>query len=161
MSDMVTIQIPKKAHVFLHELATRIRDQDNRGTAKPYFLVLRQEKWRPCHDHYSSGDTRRRRLDYKRGDPCAHNSKAEYTQWLKDHDYDLSEDEIEREWDEMEVVTEEQYFEEDNVFFTDAAYERHLELNGHNVREPRHSYLKHAFRNPEMAGLFEALEAFL
>ncbi len=48
---------------------------------------------------------------------------------------------------------------DENVFFTFKDYEEHIRLNSHNYQKV-HSYVKHAFRNPEMKSLLEAIMAF-
>lgn len=66
----------------------------------------------------------------------------------------------EKEWEKLEEFEEEQYFTEENVFFTEEGYEDHVRLNGHNLGKrgrDYHSYVKHAFRNPELNNLFQAI----
>ena len=49
-------------------------------------------------------------------------------------------------WEKCYYDYEKQY---DNSFFTAKACELHIKANKHNYNEP-HSYLQHAYRNPEM-----------
>ncbi len=51
---------------------------------------------------------------------------------------------------------------EDNVFFTFEGYQEHVRQNKHNMGrgEGFHSYVKHAYRNPEMESLWKAIQEF-
>jgi hypothetical protein len=46
------------------------------------------------------------------------------------------------------------------VFLTEEGYNEHMKLNSHNYRHWKsyQFYVLHAFRNPEMAGLIEAIK---
>ncbi|GAG48516.1 unnamed protein product [marine sediment metagenome] len=46
--------------------------------------------------------------------------------------------------------------DEDNIFFTEKGYKDHVESNGHNLKNYC-SFVKHAFRNPELVNLFANL----
>jgi len=180
---------------FLSQLVDKIKAQDNRCTAKPYFYVVRTKRWRLCKEGYGSGDTRTGWVDHS-GDPDVYYSKEEFVKsYLERHDYELSppepldqfeladpqcvgtynlecakyaeeveklKNDAEDAFEELEEFEEEEYYTEDNVFFTQEAYEEHVRLNGHNLGKrgvDYHSYVKHAFRNPEMEKLFTAIAA--
>jgi hypothetical protein len=156
-SETVKVEMSRQSFEFLKQLSERIATQDNRGTAKPYFYVIQRKRWRVAREDYASGETRRLRLDLD-GDPTPYYSKKEWLQHCRE--YEIDAEEAERKWSEMEEFTEEAYEEEENCFFTQKAYEDHLLSNGHNLRGERWSFLKHAFRNPEMAGLFQVIDEF-
>jgi bisphosphoglycerate-dependent phosphoglycerate mutase len=142
MSDKVMIQVSRETLDFMRDLARKIETQDNRCTAKPYFFVIQKKQWRVTRNGYGHGETRTCRLDFE-GDPTAYYSKEEWLQHCRE--YEIDPDRAERKWDDMEEFEEEAYEEEDNCFLTQAAYEEHLRLNGHNLCRGEHwSYLKHA-----------------
>lgn len=148
-----------QAKSFLKDLIHRMNTQDNRSTAAPYFYVVRRVKWRLTQHGYGVGTTRTVRVDFN-GDPTTFHSKEEFVQWAKNY-YDGDPDKnIESLWEELEEFTEERYFEDENVFFTEDAYQEHVRLNGHNLERgcsEYYSYVKHAFRNPELSKMFEAI----
>jgi len=178
--DTVIVELKIETYKFLKELNRRIETQNNRGTAKPYFLVIRSERWRVAHDEFHNGETRKAWVDFD-GDPTTFHSKEEAIKWFCDYHRDLKDpgpnadpDDItlfnEAEgklkeqalkwFDNLDEYTEQLYYDEDNVFLTDEGYEEHMRLNGHNVKRggPHHTYMKHAFRNPEMDGIFKAIK---
>jgi hypothetical protein len=64
-------------------------------------------------------------------------------------------------WDKLDRYGLHVTTDEHNVFFTERGYNQHMELNGHNYRhgtEKAYSYVKHAFRNPEIENIFKALK---
>jgi len=184
----------EQAFEFLAQLVDKINAQYNRCTAKPYFYVVRTQKWRLTKDGYGHGETRRGWVDHS-GDPDVYYSKEDFIKsYIERHDYELTapepldayelgdpqcvatynleyaeytellqklQNDAEEAFEDLEEFEEEEYYDEDNVFFTQEAYEEHVRLNGHNLgrRGEYHSYVKHAFRNPEMQKLFEAIAA--
>lgn len=176
--EKVTVEISKKSAEFLKTLANAIDSQDNRATGKPYFFIIKKERWRACKEGYASGTSRKVWVDFE-GDPTTWHSKEEFMKdRIADEMYGTTPagdpeayekallevtQEADQAWEEFEEFEEEQYFEEENCFLTYAAYEEHVRLNGHNLGKrggDYHSYLKHAFRNPEMQSLFEAIGEF-
>lgn len=149
----------EEAAVFLKDLIQRMNAQDNRATATPYYFVVRTEKWRVAHDEYNSGETRQVRVDFE-GDPTTFHSKEEFAKWAREYYDGDPEKDIDTLWDKLEEFTEEKYYEDENVFFTKEAYDEHVRLNGHNLGKRGrdfYSYVKHAFRNPELVKMFEAI----
>jgi len=152
----------QEAKTFLTSLIETMNTQDNHATAAPYFYVIRKEKWRVAHEDYTSGETRQVWVDREDGEAQAFYSKEEYLEWFKEfyendfkNEYEL-EINAENSFRKLEEFKQEQYFEEDNVFFTEQGYQDHLRINGHNIRNS-HSYIKHAFRNKELENLFTAV----
>lgn len=146
---------------FLRDLIKRMNAQNNRATATPYFYVVRRERWRLAHDEFYSGTTRKIRVDFE-GDPTTFLSKEDFVKWVNESHYgEVPADyEIDKKWEAMPEYTEELYFEDENVFFTEDAYMEHERLNGHNLGRgcrDYYSYVKHAFRNPELVNMFEAI----
>lgn len=176
----VTIKVSPETYQFMKELNRRISTQDNRATAKPYFFVIRTEKWRVAHSEFHSGTTRDVWVDFN-GDPTTFLSQEEAVEWYCDNHRKVehpgpygdaddiaafirAEEELKSEamaWFELlPRYVEEMYFEENNAFLTEEGYNEHMTLNGHNVKRmgKHHTYLKHAFRNPEMDSLFRAIK---
>lgn len=162
MENKVTIEISKETLDFLKELNNRIETQSSRCTAKPYFLVIKRIKWRVAHDDCYSGESKVVRVDHD-NDYLQFDNFEEYKQHCIDahfnEDFDLKK--CEKDWEDLPSYTMEKYEEEDNVFLTDKGYEEHLQQNEHNIKHgcvEYYSYLKHAFRNPEMEGIFKAIK---
>ena len=161
MSDVI-VKMSQETFEFLRDLGRKIDAQNNRATAKPYFFVIQTEKWRVANDEYSTGETKRVWVDTSGQDEYHEwKSREEFIQNLIEHQ-DLSKKEAEEAAEDLKEFTMEKYIEEDNAFFTHDAFKRHVELNGHNLgrRGEYYDYLKHAFRNPEMDGVFKALAEF-
>lgn len=159
MDDAVTVKISADTLNKIKNIAYDLKWQNNRGTAKPYFLVIKTKKWRVANDEYATGETRTVRVDMEY-DPKEFKNFEEYTKWYKVCDPDAQDERIRHEWNNLPEHILEAYDEEDNVFFTDRGYEEHMRLNGHNVRRGGevHTYMKHAFRNPEMEAVFKLIE---
>lgn len=148
-----------QAKSFLKDLIHRMNTQDNRMTATPYFYVVRRKKWRLTQNGYGYGETRNIRVDSE-WDYETFQSKEEFLEWAKERYPEEIVDEHERRWDALPEFTEEVFFQDENVFFTEEAYQEHVRLNGHNLERgcsEYYSYVKHAFRNPELSKMFEAI----
>lgn len=149
----------EQALEFLSKLIERINTQDNHGTALPYFYIVKTKKWRVAHPEFYGSDTKQVFTDVQSGDYQQFDSKEEAIKHLVEHcDIEASEAEevFERDFEEF---TMERYEEEDNVFLTEEGYKEHVRLNGHNLsRKGEYNfYIKHAWRNPEMADLLKAV----
>jgi len=146
-----------KALNYLQSFMKKIAAQDNRATAFPYFYVVRTKRWLPTEEGCSFGDDSETKTVYTYIHDCHSEweSKEEYIQSLIEDGVSAKEAAMKAE----EELTEHHMasiWEESNVFFTEEGYNEHLRQNKHNLREP-HSYVKHAWRNPEIKELFEAL----
>jgi len=90
---------------------------------------------------------------------------AEYAEEKAEYDAALAKAKqaAEDEWEGLETFEEEEYFEEENIFFTEEGYQEHVRLNGHNLgrKGEYHSYVRHAFRNPEISDLLKAVAAVI
>lgn len=153
MPDKKIITINRETYQFLKDLMTRIAEQDNLSTANPYFYVIRQPRWRVVPEGYGSGEVKH--VFFSPEEQREYTSKEEYIQSCIEDGISAKEAHMKAEEDLREGWLE-QYFDEDNVFLTKDGYEKHLRLNRHNLHEPEY-YIKHAWRNPEMDGLFKAL----
>ena len=140
---------------WLAELINRIDTQDSRHTAKPVQFLL-QVKRHIYGEQLSDPDFTKYahpRYDY--------------------HDYDSPDeiiaDMIENGWDKEDAEKErnnireyqgQHYWDTEQVFLTEEGVKRHLEQNRHNLFEPR-DYVIHAFRNPEMKELYDAIRTIV
>src|SRR5690606_37299025 len=130
-----------------------IETQDNRATGMPYYYVVKG------HRQYAAPEGMGDRTVYVdwQDDPSSYYSREEFVKSMKELGY--SDEEIERRWEKISTYGEYDVPVEENVFLTEKGFRQHMELNGHNYRhfkEPVYSYVKHAFRNPEMASLIKA-----
>jgi hypothetical protein len=140
MSDFYTAQ----------ELKDRIDSNDNRSTAKPYLLLLRERRKISCDpEHAYDGYEYVEQLS---GDYVAFENLEKAIDWLSedDPDYKYRESDVVK-WYYQEID------ETVNVFLTDKGVEDHYDLNRHNLRNPN-TYGIHAFRNKEMRSLFNLID---
>jgi hypothetical protein len=146
--ETVLVRLSKNSRDFLQQLAHRIHTQDNRATAKPYFFACEEVREYPTDSDYGYD----RVAYFLREDP-----EGEY-----DSPRELREahpDRLILDSDIREVHLKEHH-EVSNIFLTFDGYKQHVAQNRHNLKEPR-DFLYHAFRNPEMEGLFKAIQEFL
>lgn len=141
----ITVQISKETFEFLKSLGKEVETQDNRSTAKPYFIALQVAEEYPSPDGYDYDKTYY--LD-KHGNPPV-DSIAE-----------VLENDPEHSLDEIKETNCRYVWEVHNVFLTDRGYNEHLRLNRHNIRKESRSFMYHAFRNPEFDGIFKAIAEF-
>lgn len=148
---MPQIEISKDGLDFARKLAEEIDAQDNRCTARPYFYVIQEKRVEAVPE--GCGD---------------------FVRWLHCDGELMDEDDV-RDWlelddsadipdiaDEREELTAiscvERWVtpENHNVFFTEKAIKKHIKANAHHWGETR-TYVRHAWRNPEMEGALSAL----
>lgn len=152
------VELPDDVVKFLKELATEIKAQDNRATASPYFYIVKGLTQLVAPPGYGEGDS----YYYSREREAAH-TKDEWIPILKEHD---EENGTSTDIDAFIVDCEEFGMHsvdvEENVFLTFKGYKEHMDLNGHNYRHLKdvHSFVKYAWRNPEMTALLKAIMAF-
>lgn len=157
---MKTLQISEESYQFVKNFINEIDNQDNRGTRSPYFYVIQQKKriYPAC-----GGDAEGIVIDTDFYDEDEFEWLCERLEipYDKNEDaYDLCE-RINKVYTDGDVYTlpysyEWQEHDAANVFFTETGYKQHVELNQHNLGEYR-SYVKYAFRNPEIQGLMKAI----
>jgi hypothetical protein len=148
---MKTIKISNETADFIAKLAHTIETQDNRATASPIFFTVRKF------------------VDVGVPEGC-----GDITKYFDNHDVETyTEEEARKNAEELEIdfdeyvetrchkydAKEEEKFE--NFFFTLDGYNEHVRLNGHNIaRECKRfdSYVDHAYRNPEIKKVIEAIK---
>ena len=146
------VTLTQESADFLRELANKMKTQDNRCTAKPYFYTVRSLKDVAVPDGDGDG------VSYFDNTGCCSMTEQEMKDYCRERGEDFD-DYVAKHC--VRYGTKEDY-EDENVFLTEAGYEQHMELNGHNYRHLKRSfsYLHHAFRNPEMESLWKALLEF-
>jgi len=147
---MPKIEISVESLDFVRGLMSAIDEQDNRCTASPYFYVIRDEEYRAVPE--GCGDESRYMYD---GESFTYEQLKEmFSEEMSGMPF---EDFLESHYVESYDVKKESMTPENhNVFFTEKACLRHLEQNRHHFRNP-YSYVRHAFRNPEIENIFKVL----
>jgi len=143
------VEISEKSFEFLKRLIKEIDEQDNRCTADPYYYVIQEEKTLVCAP--GCGDEMYYIHD---GEGRTKEELMENFDLISDGEFDdficsngVEEIEIEKKHDDATLS---------NVFFTEKACHKHIELNHYHFNKPR-SYVKHAWRNPEVESIFKAI----
>lgn len=133
------------------EIGDRMTKQDNYGTAHPYVIVLQQKVERIVP--VGHGDEKR----YYDSESCSSwNSIEEFRTSMDGSGYEP--EEIDKFVDSLEEYEIKEDWEDMNWFFTNEGYDEHLRLNKHNYRKEIRPYIKHMFRNPEMAEIWKHLK---
>lgn len=145
------IEISEESLQFIKQLIETIDAQDNRATASPYFYVIKEEQiqvtphgWGVEIMYIYDGEW------YTETELLDEFDVNNIDEILNNPNYcnDVSKYDVKH-----KVVTPENH----NVFFTEKACHEHLEANHYHFGPKAHSYVRHAWRNPEMKKLFEAL----
>lgn len=135
------------------ELKERIQNNDNRCTASPYLLLLRERRKVSCDPDYNYDGCIY--IENVTGDYHEFESKEKAENWIRDFN---SEDE--NYIFKKSHITKFPYQTTDetvNVFLTDKGYQEHLSINAHNLRD-HNSFGIHAFRNKEMKSLLSLID---
>lgn len=149
---MTTQTDREKALSWIAGFLKRIDTQDSRGTSRPILYLLQQKREYVAHPEYNyTTETVFRHPDMESAS-CKSLDAAK--NWLIDSGFVGKN--LEREIDRIEEFQMGHYWETAQAFFTEEGVKRHIELNGHNLKEHR-DYVVHCFRNPEMKELFDAL----
>lgn len=145
----INITISEKNYKFLKEFMQKVNTQDNRITASPYYYTVCCV--RDVGVPEGCGDD----VKYYDNQQAESYSEEELKQICKEHELDF--DEYVDKWCTKYDCREIDEYE--NIFFTEDGYKEHMRLNEHNYRhyKKHYSYIKHAFRNPELVELFKAL----
>jgi len=154
------IELPDHVVEFMQRLASEIEGQDNRATASPYFYVVSGKREVVAPAGHGDNESHYYNAEWGEG-----HTLEEWKEILNEYDEENGTatdlDAFIKGCEEFglhDVVVEE------NVFLTEKGCLEHMRLNGHNYRCLKDvlekGYVKHAFRNPEMDGLHEAIMAF-
>lgn len=141
---------------WLKHFIAHIDTQDNRGTAKPIFYLLQTPTviWGESLSHADVTKYALCEFDY-----YDYDSKEELISSMKENGF--SDDEIKEHKHKIVSIEGETIWETQETFFTKHGLDRHLDLNKHNYRKGHRDYVVHAFRNPEIKELFEAIRAII
>jgi len=162
---MPSVTISEEDLVFLKDLAHELRTQNNRATATPIYYVVRKKK-RIVGLVPGLGD-----------DTVFVDSQDDYTEYKSEQEAlasyikdGLTPEEAQKRFDDIcEEYGVLETHEEENFFLTHKGFMEHMRLNAHNypgkqdgdngfVDSPEcHSFVKHAFRNPEIRKLVEVV----
>jgi len=162
------VEISKEDLDFVRNLAHELATQSNRATGKPYYYTIRKKKRVVGMDASYSSETVM--VDTCSGDYQEFpDEEAAIVAEMKEQEISREEAEkyVDKTYEEFGVY---EYEEDQNVFLTYKGLLEHIRLNGHNIGrridpdkpwvedDQIHSYVHHAFRNPEMRRLIEIIE---
>ena len=149
--DTVSVEIPKSLHEYMKKIVSLMESQSNRSTAEPYYFTIMSEKRVTCSedsDKYVYQDPEDFEVEYE----SLEEARKEYV-------------EAERDIECIEVWLESltryyyQYIEETRgFFFTEEAIDTHMKQNRHHMGRKAHSYVKHAWRDPEMEMVYDLIK---
>jgi len=148
---MKTIAVSDETAAFLSELATRLANQDRRGTADPYYFTVR--KFVDVAVPEGCGE----KVMYFDSQDCESYTEEEAKENAIEHEMEFD-DYVEDRCNKYDVKEEERY---ENFFFTLEGYQQHIKMDGHNIARRCNkydSYVDHAYRNPEIAGVLKAVK---
>jgi len=128
---------------FLEEMAK----QDNRGTAFPYFYVIKTKK------SYVVG-----RDSNEPDETFACSEDWDGIEFLNEDFEEIDREEyVSRPEDERTKVYLRYYYEEKGMFLTEQDAENHLKANHYHYSKCAHTYVKHAWRTPYLTEFLTAL----
>jgi hypothetical protein len=149
---MKQINISEKTYEFLKNLAREIKTQNNRATAFPYFYQIRiEEKIYGLDSDYTDNFIYLSKEDSE----IWFETKEEVFYYLKEEYPDLPSgvDVEDFGFYRLGVRTVPKY---ENCFLTERAIRKHIKQNHYHYNNPT-DYLSHAFRNPELEDLINAV----
>ncbi len=136
---------------------TAMSTQDNRCTAFPIYYVIRDARWVITEEDYVIGDSR-----------IVYVNKQDYEDIITEDEHGkLAEkyDDVSEEDRLNGVCSQEEYrrfcevcvWQDHGMFLTQTDAEKHLKLNAYHYSEDAHTYVKHAWRAPELEEFLLAL----
>jgi len=157
---------------WLRNFITELNTQDNRVTATPYYYQIRKpirtygfacthsDYWVWMHE--DGYEVTNENIQESVRQLLAEDI-SEFEAFLKAHDIDPDKPisngdaELLSEWLDIEKVYYRDTYKLEGCFFTEKAVLRHIRENQHNLPAEIDTYLQHAYRNPELQRLFEAI----
>lgn len=144
------------------EFLKNMAGQDNRCTAAPYFYVIRTKVKRPtssgCGDWIEYYDPEDPECTFESYEDYVEKQKewSEYNEMIEDdkEDFDLKMEKMKYSLGSIEYVND---WAEKGMFLTETDAKRHLEANHYHYSPDAHTYVKHAWRAPELKEFFQAL----
>jgi len=136
---------------FLEQMST----QDNRATAFPIYYVIRSARWVPMDRDCSCSD------DGGKGERDVFVAIDDSTDVITEDEYqqlpDEAGDEDELAKENYEPKKERRIWDEHCMFLTETDAERHLKLNDYHYSKDAHTFVKCAWRAPELREFLLAL----
>lgn len=129
--------------------------QDNRCTAKPIIFLLQTKSEYVAHPQYY-GSGARTVYRHPMMEENSLDSVSEVKKWVNEFFEGRTDKQLQDEYEKIEELQIGHHWDTQEVCFTEKGIQRHLALNKHNYRDCR-DFVIHAFRNPEISELFEAL----
>jgi hypothetical protein len=155
------VEIKEETYRFLKNLAFEMGNQDNRATANPRYYSIEEDEeicgldpgytdewaWRDDDGNMYNTDEAigLAKEVYYDGNEDAYNADVQL--------YSIAEIVKNAGLERVGIGHREKY---SNVFFTEKGIRRHIEANHYHYKNPR-DFLFHAFRNPEMEGVINAI----
>ena len=137
----------KTTQEIIKNFLVKMANQDNRGTAFPYFYVIRTEVEVAAHE----GNGKSRWYD---NENCqTYDTIEEFRESLAGEPGEY----IDKRIEELSEFWVENKWEDRGMFLTETDAEEHLKANHYHYSHNAHTYVKHAFRAPEMEEFFKAL----
>lgn len=161
---MKRITVTNEMYNFLTNLSKEIKNQDNRGTASPYYYQVQEEIDMPTGEEFGE------EVWIQNGEICLRTDddiKKEIFEYLK---WDFNDSKKHIEYDNMNAfdvedillknyeqvfVTQTNIYS--NIFLTEKACNDYIKRNKHNLNKPK-SFLFYADRNNEMNMLIKFLQ---
>lgn len=134
----------------IKEFVDNYINQDNCGTAWPYYYVLQQRRMMPVPDGCGDID-----LYHSSGWDIHEKTREEMLAIIHEEEPDFEGEPEDHEGVEKHDHVE--IWEDEQSFFTKAELDRHLERNGHNYRRPVRPYVKYYYRNTEAKLLLKTM----
>jgi hypothetical protein len=151
----------EKERQVIVDFLTEMTTQNNRITAHPYYYVIRHPEYiqSDCAGDDPDGQCERGKTIYVYNDDCSmtYDSRAELKASLIE-DSGLTGLEadaaIEEDYDIINLVL---IWRESGMFLTESDAENHLKANHYHYGSGAHTYVKHAWRAPQMNNFFKSL----
>ncbi len=158
----LTFEVTEEELEFLQTMSKNMAEQDNRGTAQPYFYVIMNKKHRVIDPRYYTPEEYCVYDEHGNRYECA--SVEEYIsirlQEYEDEIGDLDEGtkaeltlQAEQEFESEETVAgryDFQQYTDAGIFWTEFECHEWIRRNKHHLYEGAHSYVKYGWRNYEM-----------
>lgn len=133
---------------FIKQFLAKMRAQDNRATASPYFYVIRTKVTDPAPVDFCD------EVRFYWND-SSWDSLEEIKEYCKEND--LHFESIESEIKEYGVRYR---WEKRGMFLTEDDAKDHLQRNHYHYSPDAHDYIEHAWRAPELTRFFQALHNY-
>lgn len=141
------IQKPSNEQV-IKEFLTTMLNQDNRGTAPPFFYVIRSKVF----DHAPVDNCDKTKWYWQE---CTYDSKEAILKSCKEHGYTPAE--ARKALEEAVEYGVRERWEHKGMFLTEDDAEAHLKANHYHYSPDAHTYVDHAWRAPKLTAFFQAL----